>query len=90
MRLYEATLLAPPYRLPSLTAYPRWGRGIRSGSVATRHWLNAGFEGTAATLEYSLFGNEKAIVKQLTKIAGQASFFKSRRRFRAAVKGASG
>ena len=69
-----------PYRLPSLAAYPRWGRGVRSGSVAARHWLKAGFEGTVATVEYSLFGNEEAIAKQLSKIAGQAPFCKPRRR----------
>ncbi len=63
-----------PYRLPSLAAYPRWGRGVRSCSVAARHWLSAGFEGTVATVEYSLFRNEEAIVKQLSKIAGQAPF----------------
>lgn len=63
-----------PYRLPSLRAYPRWGRGLRSGSVAARHWLNAGFEGTVATVEYSLFGSEEALAKQLAKIARQAPF----------------
>ncbi|PZO56273.1 MAG: succinoglycan biosynthesis ketolase [Phormidesmis priestleyi] len=63
-----------PYRLPSLAAYPRWGRGIRSGSVAARHWLKAGFEGTIATIEYGLSGNEAAVVRLLMNIAVQAPF----------------
>ena len=70
-----------PYRLPSLTAYPRWGRGVRSGSVAAWHWLNAGFEGTVATVEYSLFGSEEALAKQLTKISRQAPFLSRDRIF---------
>lgn len=66
-----------PYRLPALKQYHRWGRGLRSGSVALRHWFGAALEGPVSTPYYELSGDESAIAKRLLNISRQATVLSS-------------
>jgi len=70
-----------PYQLPALKSYPRWGRGLRSGSVALKHWLGAALEGPVSTPYYELSGDESAIAKRLINIAKQAPSLSSEATF---------
>ncbi len=65
-----------PRRLPPLADYPRWGKGLRSGAVAARHWCGAarGVKGAIATTRYALFADESAIVRALQNMAQQPFF----------------
>ena len=58
-----------PYRLPALKSYKRWGRGLHSGSVALKHWMEAALEGAASTAYYELSGNEAVAAQRLSNIA---------------------
>ncbi|MEO1447604.1 MAG: polysaccharide pyruvyl transferase family protein [Cyanobacteria bacterium J06635_11] len=76
-----------PHRLPPLSDYPRWGRGVRSGSLAMRHWLRAGLESTHTTLQYALLANEQAIVKRLKNVTQQRSYLSREEIFQARLDG---
>ncbi|MEL7357366.1 MAG: polysaccharide pyruvyl transferase family protein [Cyanobacteria bacterium J06555_13] len=58
-----------PHRLPPLIDYPRWGRGLRSGTFSLRHWLRSGLESPGTTLEYAVMKNDAAIVRRLRAVA---------------------
>ncbi|MGC1306271.1 MAG: polysaccharide pyruvyl transferase family protein [Phormidesmis sp.] len=56
-----------PCRLPPLINYPRWGRGLRSGAIAARHYLGA--MNNTDSLQYAIAADEGAIVRRLTRLA---------------------
>ncbi len=66
-----------PHRIPPLADYPRWGRGLRSGTLSLRHWLRAGLESPTTTLQYATCSNEKAIVRRMKMVAKQQSYLSS-------------
>ncbi|MEL6605520.1 MAG: polysaccharide pyruvyl transferase family protein [Cyanobacteria bacterium J06614_10] len=61
-----------PYRLPALKSYKRWGRGLRSGQIALKHWLGAALEGPISMPQYELLDDQSAIARRLANIAKQA------------------
>ncbi|MEL6815118.1 MAG: polysaccharide pyruvyl transferase family protein [Cyanobacteria bacterium J06598_3] len=70
-----------PHRLPSLEDYPRWGRGLRSGSLSMRHWLRASLESAVTTAQYALFSDERAIVSRLKTVAKQQPYLSAESTF---------
>ena len=63
-----------PQHLPPLSSYPRWGRGLRSGAVAARHWLKAGIQSPISTVQSQLSGGEEAVAKRLIAIANEPPY----------------
>lgn len=63
-----------PQRLPALTSYKRWGRGIRSGTQSARHWLGATLNNPINTLEYSISPAESVVSSSLTALASKQTF----------------
>jgi succinoglycan biosynthesis protein ExoV len=60
-----------PYRLLPLQAYPRWGRGLRSGAIAAQHWMGASLGNIRLSAQYVLWADEGAIAQRLGDIAKQ-------------------
>ena len=58
-----------PSRMLPLTRYKRWGRGLRSGTTAARHWLGAAIEGPVTAVHYGLTGNDAAIARRLATLS---------------------
>lgn len=58
-----------PHRLPPLSNYPRWGKGLRSGSIAVKHWSGAALENPIATVHYEFSKAESIIARRLIQIS---------------------
>lgn len=76
-----------PHRLPPLAKYPRWGRGIRSGALAARHWLRAGLESVATTIPYALLADDCSISRRLKNIAKQRAYLSTEETFQERLEG---
>jgi len=63
-----------PHRLPPLSSYRRWGRGVRSGMQAMQHWVGSGLCNVATTTKYGFSPSESIISDALTRLSHKPGY----------------